>query len=144
MTDVFMGRLPKGADLVEALNALCAERKITRGTVQCIGALTRARLAFYRQDRFTYAEREVAEPMEIVSGQGNVSIRDGMPFVHLHLVLSDETFRCMGGHALPGCEIFACETVITPLAGPALVRTFDAPTRLPLWEGSWEPAREDS
>ena len=127
-------RLPKGADLLEALNALCKDQNITRGTVQLIGAVERATLSFYRQDEQKYYDHALPEPLEILSGLGNVSLKDGQPFVHLHLILGRESGECLGGHAMPGCIIFACEACITPLEGAPLVRELDSPTGLPLWK----------
>jgi len=42
-----MGRLPKGADLLGALEEQCRTHQITLGEVRAIGAVTRARLAYY-------------------------------------------------------------------------------------------------
>lgn len=134
MSSHFMGRLPKGSDLLESLNALCAEQNITRGSVQLIGALEKAALSFYLQDKKEYVSHDFDEPNEILAGLGNVSIKDGKPFVHLHLTLGMEDMRCVGGHAMPGCVVFACEAIIQPLEGAPLVRGFDEPTGLPLWE----------
>jgi predicted DNA-binding protein with PD1-like motif len=75
----------------------------------------------------------VNEHVEILSGQGNVSLKDGKPFVHLHLVLGRSDGSCLGGHAAAGCKIFACEAAILALDGPALVREPDEATGLALW-----------
>ncbi len=130
----FLGRLPKGADLLEALTAICTERGYTRGTVQVIGALERASVGFYHQDTKRYTTHEVNENVEVLAGQGSVSIKDGAPMVHLHLVLGREDGSCLGGHAMPGCVVFAAEATILPLEGPPLVRAFDEATGLPLWK----------
>lgn len=128
-----MDRLPKDADLLESLTKLCEENGIKRGSVQVIGALQQAELAYYRQDEQKYIHHTVAEEVELISGLGNVSIKDGRPFVHLHLVLSRENGECIAGHACPGCTIFASEAIIMELEGPDLVRELDTPTGLPLW-----------
>ena len=134
MPTPLMIRLPKDADLLETLNAVCAEHGITRGSVQCIGAVEKAVLGFYRQDEQKYVDHELTEELEILIGAGNVSIKDGKPFVHMHLTLSREDGSCLGGHALPGTVIFACEAIITPIDGAPLVRDLDEPTGLPLWK----------
>jgi hypothetical protein len=131
--DHFLGRLPKGGDLLESLNTICADRGYTRGTVQLIGALEKAALGFYRQAEQRYVSHEVDENVEILAGLGNISIKDGKPFVHLHLTLGREDGTCLGGHAMPGCIVFACEAALLPLEGPELVRAPDQPTGLPLW-----------
>ncbi|AGW15078.1 PPC domain-containing DNA-binding protein [Megalodesulfovibrio gigas] len=129
-------RLPKGADLLDALTAVCKEHNITRGSVQVIGALEKAMLGFYLQDEQRYINHAVDENVEILIGVGNVSIKDGEPFIHLHLTLSRHDGSCLGGHAVAGCPIFAAEACILQLEGDPLVRGLDEATGLYLWTKS--------
>lgn len=137
---MFMGKLPHKADLIGALTETAAANGIQAGAVQVMGALQRATLGFYDQWSKAYRELPFNKPLEIVSGTGNISLRDGKPFVHLHLAVSDEEGKVFGGHAMEGCIIFAAEYVIMPLAGTAPVRTFDETTGLFLWEREQYPA----
>ncbi|GLI38528.1 DNA-binding protein [Geobacter hydrogenophilus] len=137
---MFMGKLPHQADLIDALTETARANGIRAGAIQVVGALQRAKLGFYDQWSKTYREIPFAKPLEIVSGMGNISLRDGKPFVHLHLSLSDEEGKVFGGHALEGCTIFAAEYAIMPLPGSAPVRTFDETTGLFLWEREQYPA----
>lgn len=137
---MFMGKLPHQSDLIGALTEAAAANDIRAGALQVIGALRGARLGFYDQWSRTYRELAFAKPLEIVSGMGNVSLRDGKPFVHLHLALSDEEGKVFGGHALEGCTVFAAEYIIIPLPGVTPVRGFDETTGLHLWEREQYPA----
>ncbi|MBF0170081.1 MAG: DUF296 domain-containing protein, partial [Nitrospinae bacterium] len=60
-------------------------------------------------------------------------IREGLPFVHLHLTLADREGRVTGGHLAGGTVVFACEFSIAVLTGPPLVREHDELTGLNLW-----------
>ena len=61
-------------------------------------------------------------------------LRDGQPFVHAHVVLSDEQGNGKGGHLLPGgTPVFACELTIEEYDGAAIVRSRDERTGLSLW-----------
>ena len=71
--------------------------------------------------------------MEIVSMYGNISLKNGKPFVHAHVVLSDKKGNARGGHLLPGSSVFACELTIEEFEGPELIRGFDERTGLTLW-----------
>lgn len=133
MSEPLLLRLPKGEDLLAAIKAACDARGITKAHVQLIGALERASLSYYLQDERKYVSYELPEHCEILCGAGNVSLKDGESFVHLHLTLSRSDGSCMGGHAMPGCPIFATEAFILPVAGPELVREFDEATGLFLW-----------
>jgi len=129
-----MGRLPKGGDLLEELNALCAREKVAAGEVKAIGAVERATLGFYDQQRREYQFHQFDQAMELVSLMGNVSLKDGQPFVHAHVVLGDDQGRLFGGHLAPGAPVFACEAIITVFETESpFVRTLDEPTGLPLW-----------
>ena len=131
---ILMGRLPCGSDLLTALTGICVREGISLGRVEAVGAVRRARLAFYSQDEREYRYFVVNEPLEIAALHGNVSLRDGAPFLHLHLLLSDGRGRTYGGHLAEGTETFACEYLIEALSGEPLVRDRDEETGLALWQ----------
>jgi predicted DNA-binding protein with PD1-like motif len=131
---IIVGQLEKGSDLYNSVTRIIQENNIRAGRVTGMGAVQRAKLAYYDQKAMKYSEIELTEPMEIVSMYGNISIRDGKPFAHVHVVLSDEKGNGKGGHLLPGeTPVFACEITIEEYDGPELVRTFDERTGLALW-----------
>ena len=135
---VLVGRLNRGDDILTALGALARRHGIVTGWVQLLGAVERARLAFYDQERKVYRDLVIDRPCEILAGTGNISRLEEQeePFVHLHLTLGDEEGRALGGHVLEGTRVFACEYAIWHLDGPALVRRPDAATGLKLWPAS--------
>lgn len=133
MSKVIMQRLKKGEDLLAELKRVCKDNDITRGSVQVIGAMERAELGYYHQDRREYESFAIEHHVEILAGVGNVSILDDDTFIHLHLTLSDKECRCLGGHAMAGNIIFAAEAIITDIPGEQLTRVFDEPTGLKLW-----------
>lgn len=126
-------RLPKDGDLIREIRRAADAQNMTRGTVQVIGALKRAEISFYRQKDQTYVPRTLEHDVEILAGMGNISLKDGETFVHLHLTLGDENGTCTGGHAMEGCIIFAAEAMIREISGPPLHREFDEETGLFLW-----------
>ncbi|HHW42311.1 MAG TPA: DNA-binding protein [Desulfotomaculum sp.] len=135
---VIMGRLPKGADLLESLTRLCVNENIQLGDIRAIGAVQRARVGFYDQQKRTYSYLEFDRPHEIISLAGNVSLKDGQPFVHAHIGLMAEDGRMAGGHLAEGTVVFACEYVITELLhekDSGFERVFDEDTGLFLWPG---------
>lgn len=123
-----------GKDLLEAVEELRAEADITEGQVEIIGALRRAVLGFYDQEKREYKNIEFNQPLEIVSGIGNISLKDGKPFAHIHLAVSDEKGNCFGGHLVSGTEVFAGEIFIRETKmDPPLKREYDEATGLALW-----------
>lgn len=135
---VFMGRLEKGADIITSLEAFCAERGVKAGWVNLLGALDKATISYYDQKTHQYFHRELKGDYEIISCSGNISLKEGRPFAHLHIVLSDTDYQAMGGHLWPGTvSVFAAEFVIfkldTEQGADELVRCPDVETGLALW-----------
>ncbi len=129
----FVGRLDTGSDLVVEIERFCAEQGVLAGQVTVIGAVRRARYAYYEQDDHRYRELESDTHHEIVGFTGNISLRDDRPFLHAHATFADADGATVGGHLLKGCEVFAAEVMIRELAGVSLVRTHDDETGLALW-----------
>ena len=130
---IFVGRLATGSDLVAEIQGLCAERGVMAAEVSVIGAVRRARYAYYEQIEQRYRELASETHHEITGFIGNVSERDGKPFLHAHATFADADGATVGGHLLPGIEVFAAEVVIREFNDVALVRRHDAETGLALW-----------
>jgi len=126
-------QLPYGSDLLDEMTAIVRREKITLGRIHAIGATTHARVAYYDQAAKVYNPLDFPGGMEIVGLHGNVSLRDGEPFVHAHILLGDPQGKIFGGHLLQGTKLFACELFIDELDGPALERAQDSRTGLFLW-----------
>lgn len=131
--ECIMGKLTHGCDLLEELNRIAKELSVRLGRVEAIGAVQKASIGFYNQETRTYRFESFAKPLEITKLAGNISLKEGVPFVHAHVTLSDETGRCVGGHLAPGTIVFACEFLIEVYDGPAFKREPDETTGLPLW-----------
>ena len=129
----FVGRLETGSDLIDEIERHCAEHGVTAAQVTVIGAVRRARYAYYEQDARRYRELESDTHHEITGFVGNISLRDGKPFLHAHATFADSDGQTVGGHLLRGVEVFAAEVMIRELAGVALVRQHDEETGLALW-----------
>ncbi len=130
---VVMGRLERGQDLLEGLYRACSEYDVQVAAVRAIGALESARLGYYDQRNGRYVELEFGEPREIAWLGGNLSLKGGKPFLHLHAVLGGADGSCVGGHVLSGCIVFACEFELSALEGTPPQRKPDGATGLELW-----------
>jgi hypothetical protein len=128
-----MGRLSHGVDLLAELERICAQESVFLGRCEAIGAVQKACVSYYDQAQREYRRQTFPRHMEIASLIGNVSLRDGNPALHAHVVLTDEEGRACGGHLEPGTIVFACEFLLTALDGPDFVREYDPQTGLRLW-----------
>ena len=115
-------RLHRGADLMQSIQALCAEKNIAAGVVlSAVGCISRGRV----RDASGVRIREIGDHCEIVSLNGTVSRER----CHLHIALSREDLSTIGGHLCQGCIInTTCELVIAEIPGTAIGREFDGET----------------
>ena len=128
-----MGKLRHGSDLLEELGLFCLKQGIQLGRVEAIGAVQNARLGYYDQQTRQYQFLVLNEEFEITKLNGNVSLKDGKPFVHAHVTIADESGKCYGGHLAPGTMVYACEFIMEAFEGPIFERVSDEKTGLPLW-----------
>jgi predicted DNA-binding protein with PD1-like motif len=131
---IFMGRLPQGGDLINSIEEFCKKALIQMATFSVIGAVSSATIGAYDQKQQVYVTFKEEAPLEIVSCIGNVSLKDGKPFIHAHILLADEQGKTIGGHLFSETIIYAGEINLQELAGKPMERTYDSNTGLMLWE----------
>ncbi|MBN2608704.1 MAG: DUF296 domain-containing protein [Candidatus Fermentibacteraceae bacterium] len=68
-----------------------------------------------RYDGMEYEIKTVEPSSEVLSLQGNVSMKEGEPFVHLHVSLADEDMDVMGGHLFKGTVSMTIELILLEL-----------------------------
>ncbi len=129
----FLGRLPEEGDLVAFLSDFCQKKGVQAGWISAIGTVRRAVLGYFDQERQQYRRISIENEMEIAACQGNVSLKDGKPFVHLHILLSDEEGATFAGHLFES-TLFVGEFWLQELLGPALERHPDPRSGLSLWK----------
>jgi predicted DNA-binding protein with PD1-like motif len=129
-----IGRLPHGEDLILSVENFCKEASIQTATFSVIGAVSSVTLGTYDQKQQVYITFTEEAPLEIVSCIGNVSTKDGAPFVHAHIVLADEQGKTMGGHLFSQSIVFAGEIHLQELIGKPMERVYDKTTGLTLWK----------
>ncbi len=130
----FMGRIPYGEDVLDSLTGFVREKGIKKGRLQMIGAVQRAVVGFYDSRSGKYVDIVYDKSMEVLSLTGNISVKDGEPFVHAHVTLGDEQGRSFGGHLMGGTVVFAAEFIIEEFQGEDLERKHDQTTGLALWD----------
>ncbi len=132
----FMGRLDYKTDLLEEINKICIKENIKTGFINIIGAVSSLKTGFFDQEKKQYIHtvHQSQTPLEISSCMGNVSLKNGKPFCHIHIVASDRKGLCYGGHLMDETTVYAAEYIIQETIGEELVRELDEETKLPLWK----------
>jgi len=130
----FLLRLDYGRELIKQLEEFLVEEKVKVAYINAIGAVRNASIGYYDQEKKEYVKKVLDEPLEILSLTGNVSLKNGKPFCHLHVILGKDG-EIYGGHLFEA-EVFACEVFVLVLEGDAdiPIRKHDNQTGLQLWD----------
>lgn len=113
---VILLRIDRGEEVISSIVNACEQEEIKAALINGIGLLSRAKLAVFVPEKQAYDSFEVDKPMELASLMGNVSIKDGRPFVHLHVVLGDKE-GSVAGHLMEGYIGGTGEIAILELKG---------------------------
>jgi predicted DNA-binding protein with PD1-like motif len=95
-------KLNKGDILHDKIVEICKTNNVKTAFLQGIGGFDHAIIAYFNHETKKYEEKEYNEQFEAISLQGNVSLKDGEPFVHVHVVLSRKDMTTLGGHLIKG------------------------------------------
>lgn len=113
----YIVRIDRGEEVLACLEKLCRDEQITAGSAVGLGATDRVIIGLFDTVSKIYKKKELTGPMEITSLVGNISTKDGEPYLHFHINVCDEENRVMGGH-LNQCNISAtCEITVTRIEG---------------------------
>lgn len=128
----FLCRLKHNSELVRSILEFAKEKKLKMAVFTAVGSVKKASLAYYDQEKREYQKIKFEKPLEIAGVFGNISLKDGEPFVHAHAVLADANGKTYAGHLLKA-TIFAGEVYFKELLGKELEREYDHTTGLALW-----------
>ena len=131
---VFVLSIDNHTEIMQALAAFCAEKEILAGTVLGLGAINEATFRFLDPATKKYVDKTFCEQMEITNLTGNISAKDGKPYLHVHITASRRDYTCVGGHLLSARINGACELVIEQYPGAVIGRRADEETGLNLYQ----------
>lgn len=118
-------RLMKGEELITEIRQFCRENDIFLGWFTGLGAVKEVELATYLHEQKKYESTTLTGSLEIISLHGNITSVDEAPYLHIHMGISTEDNRMLGGHLNkavihPTCEIilYAYEGKVTRKKDP--------------------------
>jgi uncharacterized protein len=95
------------SELVSFLTDLARTSGITHASFSAIGQMDHVRLSFFNRTKCQHIEMaNLVETQELISCDGIVTVQDGQPVAHAHVVLVDEDGATRGGHLLEGNVLF--------------------------------------
>ncbi len=129
----FVLSLDNRVSIVEAITAFCLEKGILAGEITGLGAVNLATFRFLDPVTLKYVDKTFEEQMEITNLTGNISQKDGKPYLHLHITASRSDYSCIGGHLLDARINGACELFVTSFPGTFVGRRPDPETGVNLY-----------
>ena len=108
--------IEKNEKVMDTLIRFCKDQAITNGKISGIGAVKEIEIGAYDTVGKEYIRKQFPDVWELVSYEGNVTLKDGDPFVHGHVVLSNHDMKTIGGHLF--------ETTVAAV-GEFFLRKFD-------------------
>ena len=132
--EVYILSLDNHVEISEALMAFCKEKNILCGQVSGLGAVNSATFRFLNPATMKYVDKTFEEQMEITNLTGNISEKDGQPYLHLHITASRHDYTCIGGHLLTARINGACELVVESFGNTYAGRIQDPETGLNLYK----------
>jgi uncharacterized protein len=117
-------RFESGDKIIETLFEFLTAREIGHAAMSGIGALRHATVSYWNAQTGEYEYHDLDEQMELVSFIGNVSLKEGLPFVHAHVALGRSDLSVVGGHFNEGIVNPNVEIWLQP-ERKAVVRALD-------------------
>jgi uncharacterized protein len=123
--------LASGDEAMGALTAFAAERRLGAAQLTAIGAFSRVVVAYFDWSTKQYRQIPIGEQVEVLSLVGDVTIEQGSPKVHAHVVVSKADATAHGGHLIEGHVRPTLEIVLTEMPRH-IQRRFDPESGLTL------------
>ncbi len=112
-TDLFV-RLDPGDTLVSSLKEACAAAKIGEASiVSGVGMLSHARLGFFRVENDDYDVRDFDGLHDLSLVCGNISLKGGEVWPHVHAVFNTDDFETISGHVIEATTHITMEVYLS-------------------------------
>ncbi len=96
--NTFVINIEKGEELISTLTTFCIEHGVVNAHFRGIGAVQGLSCGYYALDEKKYYFTQYSELVEVASLTGNIMLKEGKPFVHVHGVFTDTSNTAFGGH----------------------------------------------
>ena len=94
----FLAYIQKDESVMENLTSICKKNDIFNGQISGIGAVKDIEIGAYDLSSKIYLRKQYIENHELISFQGNITLKDGNPFIHAHITIADHDLLARGGH----------------------------------------------
>lgn len=98
----FVLKFEAGEELHETLIQFMIQKRMPSAFYQGIGALTNVELGYFNLTKNEYDKHFFEGEYELITASGNISVENGQPFPHTHVVLANEKCETFAGHFFKG------------------------------------------
>lgn len=123
--------LETGDEVISSLQSFCEQQGIGAARFTAIGAFSAATLGFFDWESKDYVKIPQREQVEVLTLTGDVTLHEGKPKLHAHVVVGKRDGTAHGGHLLEAYVRPTLEVMLIESPG-SLRRTMDAESGLPL------------
>ena len=96
--DKIVFRLEMGEALMESVQKIAANENVKLASISGIGACSKIEMGYIDLSIKEYIFKTFEGNMEILQATGNITLKDGEPFPHIHISVANEECKAFGGH----------------------------------------------
>ena len=126
-------RLDNGDEIMSSLKKIAKEENVNFAQINGIGAVDQVEIGLFDFKTRKYKHKKLNGEYELTSLMGNITIKDNEPFVHAHVNISDDQYKCFGGH-LFHAKITATGELFLLVLNDIVNREYDKFIGLHLWD----------
>ena len=132
VNDKIFVNLQTGDLINESIWGIAVEENISNAWINGIGAIDNVEVGYMDVENKKYQKRNFDEHYELLSLIGNITYKDGVPFVHTHVTFSDTEYNVFGGH-LFDANITATGEIVLSLADSKIDRVYNENIGIHTW-----------
>ena len=122
--DTVVVRLDKGEEICRTLLAIAEKEQIGAASVSGIGAVSDFVVGLFDPEKKQFGENHFTGYYEVTALGGNLSTKEGKPYLHLHMSCADARGHVVGGHLAQATISLTGEIFMQVLNG-SVGRAFD-------------------
>ena len=129
--------LERGEEIFESIYKIIEKLDIQFAWINGIGAASNIVLGAYPSSTKEYIKKKFDGEFELASVMGNITTKEGNPFIHVHATISDEDCNAFAGHLFTATVSVTCELILN-ISEKEIIRKECNEIGLSLWDFSYE------
>ena len=91
-------RLEMGEGLMESTQRIATAENVRLASINGIGACSKIEMGYIDLSIKEYVFKTFEGNLEILQATGNITLKDGKPFPHIHISVANDECKAFGGH----------------------------------------------